>query len=1102
MPSTTTNLGLYKKNPSTDGNDTFDITTMLNDNWDRLDAQLGAQVADVAPTAVNLVNGLQVVDVPQTAPLENLRITGRTLVNLLGRDGNCEDMSRWWDYQATHAADTTNFTNGKQGIKVTLAASFTAGCALTAVGVSLNPSKYYILLGMIKNGNSSVGGSFSISGQFATTKTNIVSDSSKFNLAYKKLNGITALNVGVNFNVEGIATQYAYADEVRLYEIGTLTEYNAIDAMTASQIAAKYPYVDDVKHVTAPYLIKFGENLLPPFNEWLSLSSGTSITEPYKMILSTTALDQDNYVDVVAIPNQTYTLSLLTMSQTMLVEYFKYGTTYSSIKPDSGVITSSSTTFTTPSDAYIMRVHFYNHTLSIGSFTFDKPMLNLGSTAKPFKPRNDETIAFPNLQLASSTDGTVYDTLFKRDGKYFEEKRFKDIVLDGSLAYGIATQETGFKQFYVSILNAVDTTVATSNKIMKYDGKLILIGVPANVADVFGITSNNVYLSVSSADSGWGDSYIPSTAEIQAYFNGWKMAHLNGTTPYTDTGATSNGAKVWIPVLGFTGSNGSNILPTTQSSAAISKGWTPYKLTYQLATPTFAEVQFESGMSLHEGLNQIELGQGLVVREKANPKFSGGYYIINHIGVSSSQLRNRASRIWAVYKNGRLDTAWLRYSDYSSYGLDRVSIASSMFDPTATYEVTYLALDQYLISAPVQAVTSELARNLKTVVNALCTNQADNEARIAANELLARQIYNVPQKTTANMTLYVDTVNGADNNDGSVGKPFKTIMVAINNIPQIVNHTVTVNVAAGTYAEDVELKGFCGRGRLLINGANNVVSDSYVVNRFFVVSCSLAIFIIGFKATSTTLNNFHAQYSNHIVFDYCKTDVTASTIYAVRYDSSLGRVSNGVFSNKYGAITSSFSSNLYSQSNIGSGNIIGTESANGASVSIFGTYPIGTTTFNTVNTGTLTTNSVLNPWGDNTYASRSRLAAINTAAQNISAGIATKVLYQSENLDNLSEYDNGLSRFTVKNSGTYLISGTLNFSSGMGTGVGCTIFVYANGVAYKTLRADNGSSSSAPMLNFVTQVNFATGSYVEVYVVTSSATVIATNTTLDITQIA
>ena len=41
MASYTENLNLLKKDPVADGADTFNITTMLNDNWDKIDAAKG-----------------------------------------------------------------------------------------------------------------------------------------------------------------------------------------------------------------------------------------------------------------------------------------------------------------------------------------------------------------------------------------------------------------------------------------------------------------------------------------------------------------------------------------------------------------------------------------------------------------------------------------------------------------------------------------------------------------------------------------------------------------------------------------------------------------------------------------------------------------------------------------------------------------------------------------------------------------------------------------------------------------------------------------------------------------------------------------------------
>lgn len=47
MTSNTPNLNLLKKDPVTDGNDTFNIQTMMNDNWDKIDAAVGQLEEDM-----------------------------------------------------------------------------------------------------------------------------------------------------------------------------------------------------------------------------------------------------------------------------------------------------------------------------------------------------------------------------------------------------------------------------------------------------------------------------------------------------------------------------------------------------------------------------------------------------------------------------------------------------------------------------------------------------------------------------------------------------------------------------------------------------------------------------------------------------------------------------------------------------------------------------------------------------------------------------------------------------------------------------------------------------------------------------------------------
>ena len=77
MASNTENLGLLKKNPSTDGADTFNIQTMLNDNWDKLDANAGT----VAQTLANILKPTTppVIGLPpSTTPDEMFQALGNT----------------------------------------------------------------------------------------------------------------------------------------------------------------------------------------------------------------------------------------------------------------------------------------------------------------------------------------------------------------------------------------------------------------------------------------------------------------------------------------------------------------------------------------------------------------------------------------------------------------------------------------------------------------------------------------------------------------------------------------------------------------------------------------------------------------------------------------------------------------------------------------------------------------------------------------------------------------------------------------------------------------------------------------------------------------
>lgn len=257
MPSNTPNLGLYKKNPVTDGNDTFNVQTMLNENWDKIDL-LGPQVAESTEAlledqtaTIPLAHGTQTITAPRTSPAR-VKIPGRTLVNLLGRDGNCEDISKWTPWQCSIALDSENKVFGGNGFKTTISATTGAFTKIISSIPVIETSKHYFFSGYLKNGNAS--GMYlqkNSTGGGAPRSSNTVTDTSQFVRVGVKIqpSDINTANI-IGVYVNGSSGQYGYADGIQINEI-TADEYNNL---TDEGLLAKYPYVDSVQHLTGAYV--------------------------------------------------------------------------------------------------------------------------------------------------------------------------------------------------------------------------------------------------------------------------------------------------------------------------------------------------------------------------------------------------------------------------------------------------------------------------------------------------------------------------------------------------------------------------------------------------------------------------------------------------------------------------------------------------------------------------------------------------------------------------------------------------------------------------------------------------------------------------------
>jgi hypothetical protein len=177
--------------------------------------------------------------------------------------------------------------------------------------------------------------------------------------------------------------------------------------------------------------------------------------------------------------------------------------------------------------------------------------------------------------LASSLNGSVADTLTLINGTWTKTKNLAtDVTLDGSQSWSQQQSNTGNKVFKVSLTGVDYSQIATkSNSIMLRQNTG---AVTTYASDDCALSSNTFYVAVGSTDSGFGDSFSPSVAEIQAYFYGYKMNNGTFGTAYNGTGT-----KTWT-LWNATSNTGS----VTTVPTSLASGFVSYKISYQLATPT------------------------------------------------------------------------------------------------------------------------------------------------------------------------------------------------------------------------------------------------------------------------------------------------------------------------------------------------------------------------------------------------------------------------------------------------------------------------------------------------------------------------------------
>lgn len=454
------------------------------------------------------------------------------------------------------------------------------------------------------------------------------------------------------------------------------------------------------------------------------------MVEPYKLQLDATSVNQYSVVILPGLPNQPYTLNVPgSSSRVFFAECLNETGNWLT-----GTAGSQGQPITFMSHPETKQIKVYVHSTGAGTYTFTHPQLELGNVATSFVPKNDEYL-YLRTALASNLDGTVHDTIFEREGKIFKLARFKEIILDGSINFNLQADKIGHKNITVLSNGTVEWGAVHGTK---FDGSIldnITIG-GFDIADNAYMTGGGLYLTVKDTDSGWGEGYNPSVAEIKAFFNGWVMHdERNVNLPYT------SGNRRWRKLIFPPGDGQVGVdynVATTPTT--IVPGFTPYKLSYQLKEAVEEPIQVEGSLSFHEGPNAIELSEGVIARENTKPDIHVNLdntisYYINFPPPTNSALENRVGKILGIFKNGVLDPKWIidRSGSFTN-GRERAFVPEANYDKTADYTVTYVILDKYRLTGPAIEASIQYATSDKSVLNEVVQQVSDNEMRLSVVE--------------------------------------------------------------------------------------------------------------------------------------------------------------------------------------------------------------------------------------------------------------------------------------------------------------------------------------------------------------------------------
>lgn len=198
------------------------------------------------------------------------------------------------------------------------------------------------------------------------------------------------------------------------------------------------------------------------------------------------------------------------------------------------------------------------------------------------------------------------------------------------------------------------------------------------------------------------------------------------------------------------------------------------------------------------------------------------------------------------------------------------------------------------------------------------------------------------------ITLYVSTTGSDTTGTGTSSAPFATVSKALSMLPKHLNgKSVNINIASGSYADDVDIRGFSG-GMLTLTGslATTVSFRSLTISFCTVMISAINITTTGVGGVTVTNGATLISTSDFIC---SSAGIKCSNCSRI---SIAGKVT---IQNAYTAVDAFANSSIYISTISGSGNTVGLSASSGSRISYGLTSLAATTATYTSSGGRITT---------------------------------------------------------------------------------------------------------------------------------------------------